>query len=235
MSQRMNQYGWPIGPAVEPWSARPRPPRTPMHGRYCRLEPVNAEAHAADLHAAWSAAPDDRDWTYLFAERPATPEACRAYVEGLARTEDPFNYAIIDSATGKAVGIASHMRIDPAHGVIEVGGITYSPLLQRTRAGTEAMYLMMKRAFDELGYRRYEWKCDNFNEPSKRAALRYGFTYEGLFRKAIVYKGRSRDTAWFSIIDTEWPQVKAAFEAWAAPENFDASGKQRRSLVELRK
>ncbi len=234
MSQRSNEYGQPIGPEIANWSARPRPPRTPMSGRYCRLEPVSAAKHADELHAAWGLAPDDRDWTYLFAERPKNAEECRAYVAGLEKSDDPLHYAIIDTATGKAVGTAAHMRIDPAHGVIEVGTITYSPLLQRTRAGTEAMYLMMKRAFDELGYRRYEWKCDNHNEPSKRAALRYGFTYEGLFRKAIVYKGRSRDTAWFSIIDAEWAGVKQAFEDWLAPGNFDGNGMQKTPLAKGR-
>jgi RimJ/RimL family protein N-acetyltransferase len=126
------------------------------------------------------------------------------------------------------------MRTDPVHGTIEVGGISYSPRLKRTRAGTEAMYLMMRRAFDELGYRRYEWKCDSLNAASRAAALRYGFEYEGTFRQVIVYKGRSRDTAWFSILDGEWPRVRAAFETWLADDNFDASGRQRRSLADIR-
>jgi RimJ/RimL family protein N-acetyltransferase len=126
------------------------------------------------------------------------------------------------------------MRIEPAHGVIEVGGITFSPSLKKTRAATESMYLMMRRAFDELGYRRYEWKCDSLNAPSRAAATRYGFTYEGIFRQAIVYKGRSRDTAWFSITDVEWPRVRAAFEAWLDPANFNADGQQKRRLSDLR-
>jgi RimJ/RimL family protein N-acetyltransferase len=151
----------------------------------------------------------------------------------MAKT-DPLHHAIIDVATGKAVGTAALMRIDPAHGVIEIGSIAYSPYLKRSRAGTEAMFLFMRRVFDELGYRRYEWKCDSLNAPSRRAAERYGFQYEGTFRQAIVYKGRSRDTAWFSIIDRDWPVIRAGFEQWLAPENFDAAGNQRRSLASLR-
>lgn len=139
-------------------------------------------------------------------------------------------HAIIDLASGQAVGVASYMRIDPAHGAIEVGNINFSPRLQRTRVATEAMFLMMQRVFDELGYRRYEWKCDSLNAPSRAAALRYGFQFEGIFRRAIVYKKRSRDTAWFSIIDTDWPALKLAFQAWLDPANFDNAGQQRRSL-----
>ena len=149
-------------------------------------------------------------------------------------SEDPLFHAIVDAETGKAVGIAGYLRIDPGNGVIEVGHLHYSPRLQQTRAATEAMYLLMRRAFDELGYRRYEWKCDSLNAPSRAAALRLGFTFEGIFRKAIVYKGRSRDTAWFSIVDDEWPQVKAGFERWLDPANFDAAGRQRARLAELR-
>ena len=229
-----NAYGQPIGPSVTGWSVRARPSRASMVGRYCRLEPVDAERHAADLFDAYAGAPDDRDWTYLFADRPKDAVACRTYVETLAASTDPFYFAVIESASGRAVGTAALMRIEPAHGVIEVGAIAYSPLLKQTRAGTEAMYLMMRRAFDELGYRRYEWKCDNLNAPSHAAAMRYGFTYEGIFRQAIVYKGRNRDTAWYSITDLEWPLVRAGFEAWLAPDNFDDTGRQRRALGELR-
>ena len=231
---RTNAYGQPIGPSVAEWSARVRPSRAPMSGRYCRLEPVDVERHAAELFDAYSGAPDDRDWTYLFAERPMDVSACRAYVGALAASVDPLHYAVIESANGRAVGTAALMRIEPVHGVIEVGAIAYSPLLKHTRAGTEAMYLMMRRAFDELGYRRYEWKCDNLNAPSHSAAKRYGFTFEGIFRQAIVYKGRNRDTAWYSITDVEWPRVRAGFEAWLGPHNFDAAGAQRRSLGEFR-
>ena len=235
---RKNDFGQPIGPAVEAWAERARPSRTPMQGRYCRLEPVDVERHAADLFSAYMEAPDGRDWTYLFVERPGDPAAFRAYLEKAAASSDPLHYAIVEphegKSAGKAVGTAALMRIEPVHGVIEVGAITYSPRLKQTRAGTEAMFLMMRRAFDELGYRRYEWKCDSFNASSRAAAKRYGFQYEGIFRQAVVYKGRSRDTAWFSITDREWPRVRAAFEAWLAPQNFDARGKQERSLSAIR-
>ena len=147
--------------------------------------------------------------------------------------EDPLFHAIVDQATGKPVGAAAYMRIDRANGVIEVGNINYSPLLQRKPAATEAMFLMMARVFDELGYRRYEWKCDSHNAPSRAAAARLGFQYEGLFRQAVVYKGRNRDTCWFSIIDSEWPALKRAYGEWLAAENFDAGGRQRRGLAEL--
>jgi RimJ/RimL family protein N-acetyltransferase len=143
---------------------------------------------------------------------------------------DPLVHAVVDLKTGKAVGVASYLRIDPRNGVIEVGSINYSPALQRSAAGTEAMYLMMKRVFDELGYRRYEWKCDNLNAASKRAAKRYGFTFEGVFRQAVIVKGRNRDTAWFAIIDKDWPAIKAGFEAWLSPENMDSDGQQDRPL-----
>ena len=230
---RTNEFGQPIGAELAGWTARPRPPRTPMTGRYCRVEPLDAR-HADDLFDAWNEAPDGRDWTYKFGERPADLAACRAWVEKEATNPDPMQFAIVDTVTGTAVGTATLMRIDPANGVIEVGGISYSPRLKRTRAGTEAMYLMMRRVFDELGYRRYEWKCDDLNLASRAAALRYGFTYEGTFRQAIAYKGRSRDTAWFSIIDSEWPRVRAALEGWLADDNFDADGRQRRTLASFR-
>jgi RimJ/RimL family protein N-acetyltransferase len=160
-------------------------------------------------------------------------DAYRRWLVAMTESNDPLFYAIVDNASGKAVGVAAYMRIDPANGVIEVGHLNFSPALQRTAAATEAMYLMMRRAFDELGYRRYEWKCDSLNAPSRSAAERLGFHYEGLFRQAIIYKNRSRDTAWFSIIDSEWPARKTAFERWLAPENFDAAGRQGRPLVEF--
>jgi RimJ/RimL family protein N-acetyltransferase len=205
-----------------------------MTGRYCRLEPVSVQRHEKDLFAAYMQAPDDRDWTYLFAARPASSSQFNAYLAKLETSDDPLHFAIIDGTTNEAVGTAALMRIEPTHGVIEVGSITFSPLLKKTRAATESMYLMMRRAFDELGYRRYEWKCDSLNAPSRSAALRYGFTFEGIFRQAVVYKGRSRDTAWYSITDTEWPRIRAAFEAWLAADNFNADGRQKRSLSDLR-
>ena len=177
--------------------------------------------------------PSDGKLLYLFQEPFRELEPYRAWLEQVAKADDPLFHAIVDLATGKAVGVATFMRIDPAHGVIEVGNINYSPLLQRQPGATEAMFLMMQRVFDELGYRRYEWKCDSLNAPSRAAALRLGFTYEGLFRQAVVYKGRNRDTAWFSITDGEWPALKRAHEQWLAPDNFGADGRQKQSLGAL--
>jgi RimJ/RimL family protein N-acetyltransferase len=234
MNSVKNSYGQPIGPAVAGWSPRPRPSRIEQVGRYCRVEPVTAVRHEADLFAACMEAPDDRDWTYLFVDRPASREDFQSYLVKLERSEDPLHFAIVEGTCGKAVGTAALMRIEPVHGVIEVGSIVFSPRLQKTRAATESMYLLMRLAFDELGYRRYEWKCDSLNAPSRAAAQRYGFTFEGIFRNAVIYKGRSRDTAWYSITDAEWPRVRAAFEAWLDPGNFDARGTQRRRLNELR-
>jgi RimJ/RimL family protein N-acetyltransferase len=205
-----------------------------MAGRYCRLEPVDAARHTDDLAAAFLEAPDDRDWTYLFFERPAERREFHSYLLALEASEDPLHFAIVEAQTGKALGTAALMRIDPAHGVLEVGSIAFAPRLKRTGAATESMYLMMRRAFDELGYRRYEWKCDSLNAASRAAAERYGFTFEGIFRNAVVYKGRSRDTAWYSITEEEWPRARTAFEAWLSPDNFDGQRRQKRRLQELR-
>ncbi len=229
-----NGYGQPIGPAIENWTARTLPTRTPLIGRTCRIEPVDVERHSKDLFAAYNAAPDDRDWTYLPSELPTNTAAFAAYLAGMAASSDPLHYTIIDSDIGKAVGTASHMRIDPENGAIEIGFIRWSPLMQRRVTGTEAIYLLMRRVFDEMGYRRYEWKCDSLNKRSRTAAIRYGFKFEGIFRNAAVIKNRSRDTAWFSITDDEWPRVKAAFEKWLLPSNFDDKGKQRSTLADLR-
>jgi RimJ/RimL family protein N-acetyltransferase len=234
MTQDRNPLGQPIGAPLPRWQPRPRPPRTPMAGRFCRVEPVDPAAHAADLFAANADDHEGRNWTYLPYDAPARLEDYRRWMERFCCGDDPLYHAIVERRGGRAVGVASFMRIDPASGVIEVGGINYSPRLQRQPAATEAMYLMMRRVFDELGYRRYEWKCDTLNAPSREAAARLGFRFEGIFRQAIVYKGRSRDTAWFSIIDGEWPALKAAFEHWLDPANFDESGRQRRRLSEFR-
>ena len=234
MSERRNRYDQPIGSPVAGWAERPRPSRRTLTGRYCRLEPVDPQRHAADLFAAYMDAPDARDWTYLFQERPETLGLFREYLSNLANSEDPLHYAIVDTETAKPVGTAALMRIDPVHGVIEVGSIAYSPRIKRTCAGTEAMYLLMRLVFEDLGYRRYEWKCDSLNGPSRAAALRYGFTFEGIFRRAIVYKGRNRDTAWYSIIAEEWPRIRSAFDAWLDPKNFDARGRQRHDLKAMR-
>ena len=203
-----------------------------MPGRFCRVEPLNPATHGEELHSANSLDTGGAMWTYL----PYGPfESLASYREWLvesARSTDPLFYAIVASTSGKAIGLASYLRIAPASGSIEVGHLNYSPLLQRSAAATEAMFLMMQRAF-ELGYRRYEWKCDALNAPSRAAAQRLGFSFEGVFRQATVYKGRNRDTAWYTVIDREWPELKRAFERWLDPSNFDANGQQRMPLRQL--
>ncbi|CAB3707946.1 ribosomal-protein-L7/L12-serine acetyltransferase [Achromobacter denitrificans] len=233
MQPRVNAFQQPIGPDMPGWTARPRPPSTPVAGRYCRLEPLSAERHAADLYQAFSQAPDDSDWTYMSVGPFADQDAYRAFAEKAQAGPDPLHHAIIDLSSGRAVGTLALMRIDPPNGAIEVGFVSFSRQLKRTRVATEAQFLLMRRVFDELGYRRYEWKCDSLNAPSRAAAARLGFSFEGVFRQATVYKGRSRDTAWFAIVDGEWPALRAAYEQWLSPDNFDADGRQRQGLSEL--
>jgi RimJ/RimL family protein N-acetyltransferase len=232
--QRKNEFGQPIGTALPNWSPRPLPPRSAIEGRFCRVEPLDPDRHAADLFAATSEDREGRNWTYLPYGPFPSIHLHYEYLVAAAQRDHALAHAIVDLHSKRAVGVASLLRIDQAAGVIEVGGINYSPLLQRKPAATEAMYLMMRRVFDELGYRRYEWKCDSLNEPSRAAAQRLGFRYEGLFRQATVYKGRNRDTAWFSILDSEWPALRTAFERWLDPANFDSEGGQRVSLQRLR-
>lgn len=231
--QRHNELGQPIGPALPGWRAPPRPPRAVMAGRLCRLEPLDAGRHADSLFDACAEDRAGRMWTYLFDGPFGSRAEFRRWLEGRERSEDPLFFAIVDAATSGAVGIASYLRIEPSHGVIEVGHLAFSPRLQRTTAATEAMFLMMRNAFD-LGYRRYEWKCDALNAPSRQAAARLGFQFEGIFRQAIVCKGRNRDTAWYSIVDREWAALARAFEQWLAPGNFAIDGSQRRRLEDFR-
>ena len=230
-SAEVNAAGQPLGWRVDGWTAPPVPPREPMAGRTCWLEPLDM-AHAARLHEANLRDADGANWTYLPYGPFETLDAYVAWVTAVAAAADPQFHAVIDLATGKPVGVASYLRIDPGAGSIEVGHIHYSPLLQRTVAATEAMYLMMKRAFD-LGYRRYEWKCNALNAPSRAAAMRLGFSYEGIFRQARVDKGRNRDTAWYAMIDKEWPALDAALRRWLDPSNFDERGRQRVALSTL--
>lgn len=232
LAARRNHLGQPIGPALDGWAPPPPPPRTPMAGRLCRVEPLDIERHAAELHAANSLDAEGRMWTYLAAGPFASLEAYRAWYGPRVAQDDPLFHAVVDAASGRAVGVASYLRIDPPAGSIEVGHLAFSPLLQRTPAATEAMFLMMKRAFT-LGYRRYEWKCDALNTPSRAAAQRLGLSFEGVFRQATVYKGRSRDTAWYAAIDSEWPALEAAFTRWLDPANFDEQGRQRARLSDL--
>ena len=198
----------------------------PLPGRLIDLVPLNAAAHADALFDAANGGDRDSVWTYLF-DGPFTDRAAfRANIEAKAKSDDPLFYAIVDKASGRAMGYQTLMRIDPAHGSIEVGNIMYTPPLQRTIAATEAQFLFARYVFDDLGYRRYEWKCNSLNAPSRRAALRLGFTFEGVFRQHMIVKGRNRDTAWYSMIDREWPSRRAGFERWLAPDNFDAEARQ---------
>ena len=226
-----NRLGQPIGEAVVDWMPPPRPPRAVLSGAYARLEPLDSARHAQDLWEAYAADVDGRNWTYLAHGPYAEQSEFTAWTHAASATLDPLFFAIADRS-GRAVGVASYLRIAPEAGSIEVGHINLSPALQRRPAATEAMYLMMAQAF-ALGYRRYEWKCDTLNAPSRAAAERLGFTFEGIFRQALVYKGRNRDTAWYSIIDREWPPLHAAFERWLAADNFDAEGRQRQRLSAL--
>jgi RimJ/RimL family protein N-acetyltransferase len=225
----MSGSGAPLGEVVSGWSPPPRPGPEVLEGRIARLERL-APAHAEALFAAFDGA--DAVWDYM----PYGPFGSAAdyadWVAGMAGRDDPFFYAIRDLERDAVAGVASWLRIAPAAGTIEVGHIAFAPALQRTRAATEAMYLMMRWAF-EAGYRRYEWKCNALNRASRRAAGRLGLSFEGVFRQATVVKGRNRDTAWFAGIDGEWPALRSAFETWLAPENFDDAGMQRMALSDL--
>ncbi len=228
----LNEYGLPVGAALPGWAPPPAPPRTLIEGRYFLLEPLDAERLAAQLHEANGLEADGCGWTYMAYGPFDSLAAYCAWVEAQQSRSDPQFYAIIDRASGKAGGVASYMRIDPANGCIEVGHIKLTPRVSRKPAMTEAMHLMMNHAFD-LGYRRYEWKCDALNAASRAAARRLGFNFEGIFEQAVVYKGRNRDTAWFSVTDREWPAIRAAHRQWLAVENFDAQGRQITSLSAL--
>jgi RimJ/RimL family protein N-acetyltransferase len=213
------------------WYPARRPARDPIEGKLVRLEPLDPTKHGADLFAETADA--DATWDYLAYGPFLGRDEFVRWLEQRAPLDDPLTFAILDRTTGTARGLASFMRMDPANGVIEIGHIWLSPRLQRTRQATEAIYLMSRYAF-ELGNRRLEWKCDALNAASRRAADRFGFVFEGVFRQHMVIKDRNRDTAWYSIVDSEWQSRRAAFEAWLAPDNFDSSGRQKRALSELR-
>lgn len=231
MTDRINAFGQPIGFDVPGWQPRPQPSAAPVEGRFVRIERLDPARHADQLFAA-NSADDGRMWTYMPYGPFADLAAYRAWAEDMAPRTDPFFHAILDQASGQAQGVASYLRIEAGLGVIETGHIAYAPVLQKTAGATEAMYLLMRRVFDELGYRRYEWKCDALNAPSRAAAQRLGFTFEGIFRQATIYKGRNRDTAWFAITDRDWPKIRAVYEAWLAPDNFDGP-RQKQSLSAL--
>lgn len=219
---------------VSDWKGVSRPERVVLDGRYARLEPIDPLRHGASLLESAQMPGAEQRFRYLFEEAPADAARFAPWLEKAAASEDPLFFAVIDRATGRAEGRQALMRIDAVHGVIEIGSILWGPAIARGRVTTEALYLFARYAFETLGYRRFEWKCNNLNEPSKRAALRFGFTYEGLFRQHMVVKGANRDTAWFSILDGEWPVLAKAYQAWLDPANFDAEGRQKRRLGDFR-
>lgn len=222
---RYNSFNQPIGDEVKSFQNPKKPSINTIEGKYSKLEHLNS-SHVDDLFTLLCAKENDANWTYLPNEPIHDSDEFNALINTRIESQDPYFFAIIDKATGKALGILSLLRINTKASSIEVGHIHYSSLLKRTRIATEVQYLLAKYVFETLEYRRYEWKCDSLNEPSKRAALRLGFTYEGTFRQALVYKGRTRDTDWFSITDKEWPNIKQQYEDWLDEKNFNSDGNQ---------
>jgi RimJ/RimL family protein N-acetyltransferase len=221
-------------PDLSAWTPRKPPQKTVLEGRYVRLEPLSAARHGEGLFAASATADGEERFRWLGEGAPATFEAFGPWLEKVEASADPLWFTVIDKASGRIAGRQTFMRTDTANGVTEIGNILWNPPVARKPAATEALYLFARHAFDDLGYRRFEWKCNDRNGPSKRAALRFGFTFEGVFRQHMIIKGENRDTAWFSMIDAEWPGMRAAFEAWLDPANFDAGGSQRRRLEDIR-
>ena len=228
----VNEYGQIIGESVVGHTSGKLPAIDFLEGRYTRIEALSVEKHAEDLLAVYGPDTPREMWTYLFQEPVADMEELVNLLNQMLARKDRFFYAILDRETGKSLGTFSLMRIDQNNRVIEVGTVIFSPELRGTRLGTEAQYLLARYVFEELNYRRYEWKCDALNLPSRRAAERLGFVYEGTFRQAVIYKGRTRDTDWLSMIDKDWPKIKARFEVWLKSENFDEEGHQLKSLRE---
>lgn len=216
------------------WTPRPRPERQPMEGRYVRLEPLDAGRHGEGLFEASSTPDRDDRFRWLYDHAPESRTAFQPWLDKAAASDDPLYFAVIDKASGRVAGRQSFMRIDTANGVIEIGNILWNGLVARKPAATEALYLFARHAFDDLGYRRFEWKCNAENEPSRSAALRFGFAYEGTFRQHVIVKGRNRDTAWFAMIDKDWQTIGRALQEWLDPENFDSEGQQKRRLGEIR-
>jgi RimJ/RimL family protein N-acetyltransferase len=229
---RHNAWGQPIGPALPSFRVPSAPARVVSAGRYCRLEPLDPERHGPALFEALAEDDEPTRWTYLPYGPFETFASYETWLRQCCTQDDPLFFTIVDQESDRPLGVAAYLRITPQSAAIEVGHLNYAARLQRTPAATEAMYLMMKTAF-ELGYRRYEWKCDTYNQPSRAAAQRLGFSFEGVFRQATVYKDRSRDTAWYACIDAEWPTLERALTTWLDPANFDASGQQRRRLSDL--
>ena len=227
---RKNQYGQMVGDDLPGWTPRLFPQKITLNGSYCRLEPVSIEKHAQDLYEAHNLPDDGKLWTFLQHHQPAGQAEFLSYMRELSASNDPLHFAVIDRKSNKALGSLALMRIDAASGVVEIGHVNYSLSLQKTIPATEAIYLLLRYIYEDLGYRRCEWKCDNFNEASKKTALRFGFSFEGVFRQAVITKGRNRDTAWFASIDQDWPALKRGFESWLDASNFDAKGQQKRKL-----
>lgn len=226
----VNQFHQPIGEPVTHFHGAAAPAVKELMGQYCRLERLSSSRHLQDLYDVYGPDSPLENWTYLNWTPVDSLSALKKHLDMMAATQDPYHFAIIDTVTNKAVGTVAYMRVFPSMGSIEVGYVVYSDALKKTRIATEAQFLLMQHAFEDLGYRRYEWKCDALNAPSRNAALRLGFTFEGTFRQALVYKGRNRDTDWFSIIDSEWTGLKEQFQQWLIADNFDADGQQRHSL-----
>jgi RimJ/RimL family protein N-acetyltransferase len=216
------------------WQPRPRPERRVMEGRYVRLEPLDAARHGEELFIASTVEDAPQRFRWLPELPPASREAFAPWLATAEASPDPMYFAVIDRATGRVGGRQTLMRIEPRHGTVEIGHIYWGPLISRRPASTEAFYLCARHVFDELGYRRFEWKCNNRNTASKNAALRYGMAHEGVFRQHMVVKGENRDTAWYSMLDAEWPAARRAMERWLDPQNFDPSGSQIRRLEDIR-
>ncbi|UMM63244.1 GNAT family N-acetyltransferase [Aristophania vespae] len=234
MTTYFNEFNQPIGAALPKWKGAKYPDRRSLIGNYSILEPLTTQKHASELFNAYQEAEDQRDWTYL----PYGPfpdlESYVSFVRQNEHLKDAIHYAVIDAETKKPVGTVALMRIDPANGVVEIGSVTYSRKMQRTRISTEVMALLSHYVFKELGYRRLEWKCNSFNAPSRAAALRFGFSFEGIFRQALVTKGRNRDTAWFSMLDSEYPEISKAYNNWLDPSNFNDNGQQKTPLARVK-
>ncbi|TQI81132.1 RimJ/RimL family protein N-acetyltransferase [Serratia fonticola] len=231
---RNNQFGQPIGEALEGWQPVGEPGKQALQGRFCCLQPMDIARRAEELFAAYQQAEDGRDWTYLSSERPADVAGFQQYLQRQLDTPGRNTLTVIDATTGKAVGTCAFLSIDQLNGVVELGMINWSPLMQRRAMGSEAIFMMLRHVFDDLGFRRCEWKCDRLNAPSREAALRLGFTFEGTFRQAMTRKGHNRDTDWFSIIDSEWPPLREAFAAWLSPLNIGTDGQQKQRLDAFR-
>ena len=227
------QTGLPIGPKMANPSPAALPLRETIDGRYCRLEPLNADQHGAELFAASTPADCASRFMYLGEEPPTSESDLKRWAESASQSDDPLFFVVIDKRTERVAGRQSFLRITPTQQSIEIGNIYWGPDIAGTQVATEANFLFAQHAFETLKYRRYEWKCNALNVPSRRAAVRFGFTYEGLFRRAVIVKGRTRDTAWYAMIDEEWPSLKSAYEFWLSPDNFDGRGRQRTRLSDL--